>query len=118
MLKIALFFFLFLPITTAVAQHNHEAGHNSYTEWSSQKARYCCDNRDCGSLEESEWSEGPNGIEVLIDGKSCPVQQQHFITRGKSPDWTKAHACIRPKLQYSKEDPCDRLLCFTGIPKF
>jgi hypothetical protein len=41
-----------------------------------------------------------------------PVKPEHYIIKGKSPDWNKAHACINHKSFYT--NPCDALLCFTG----
>jgi hypothetical protein len=99
------------------AQHNHAAGHNDYAGWSSQKVGDCCNNQDCGELNDDEWRESAAGAEVKIDGQWCPVLQEHFIIKGKSPDWTHAHACVRKHYEGNNETPCQRLLCFAGAPK-
>lgn len=105
-----------LALVPVMAQHNHAAGHNDYRQWSSQKVRDCCNNLDCGSLNDDEWREGPDGPEILIEGQWCPVKQEHFLVRGKSPDGEHAHACVR-KGPNVTQPPCDRLLCFVGVPR-
>jgi hypothetical protein len=102
--------------SVAPAQHNHAGGHHDYMTWASKKTGNCCNNQDCGSLTEGEWRETDAGTEVQILGEWCPVQQEHLIIRGKSPDWTKAHACINKNLSITTH-PCQRLLCFAGMPK-
>lgn len=93
---------------------DHSAGHNDYRGWSSRKAENCCNNQDCHSLAPEEWGEGPDGTWVMIKGEKCPVNQEHFLTRGKSPNWERAHACINDRAW--NVPPCARLLCFTGVP--
>lgn len=95
----------------ALAQHNHGAGHGEYQGWSSRKTANCCDNRDCGSLRDDEVRETETGTQVLIAGQWCPVLQMHRLVKGKSPDWSSAHACVQPN---PTQQPCDRLLCFTN----
>jgi hypothetical protein len=109
-----------LSATVSVAQHNHAQGHNDYAAWASKKAGNCCNNTDCGELRDDEWRETAEGLEVRISGQWCPVLPEHFIIRGKSPDWSKAHVCIQPDVNYStgRKTPCERLLCFTGTPKY
>ncbi len=92
------------------AQHNHSAGHSEYQGWSSGKVGNCCDDRDCGALRDDDVRETQTGPQVRIDGQWCPVQRQHYLTRGKSPDWSVPHACVSVQ---PAADPCDRLLCFT-----
>jgi hypothetical protein len=107
-------------VPPASAQHNHAGGHNAYVTWASKKADNCCNNQDCGALQTDEWRETVGGTEVKISGQWCPVRSEHFIISGKSPDWTRAHACILPDVNYStgRKSPCERLLCFAGAPKF
>jgi hypothetical protein len=97
----------------ANAQHNHGAGHSDYQGWASQLVGNCCDNRDCGSLKQTEHRETETGPQVLIDGEWCPVLKQHYVIRGKSPNWETPHACIRIKSPYSPGG-CERLLCYMG----
>lgn len=94
----------------AQAQHNHAQGHGEYQNWSSRKTANCCNDRDCGILSDHEIRETPTGTEVLIGGEWCPVLPEHRLIRGKSPDWSWAHACINPA-EYVPA--CGRLLCFT-----
>lgn len=101
----------FLLLMSGVsAQHNHSSGHGEYQGWASGKVANCCDTRDCGELRESEVRETDNGTQVRIDGQWCPVLRQHYLVRGKSPDWSVPHACVS---QSPHADPCERLLCFT-----
>jgi hypothetical protein len=102
----------------AKAQHNHERGHADYSSWSSKKTGNCCNNDDCGNLEDNEWRETDHGDEIRISGQWCPVKQEHYLVKGKSPDWTKAHACVAKGADHMYSNPCNRLLCFTGVPKF
>jgi hypothetical protein len=101
----------------ASAQHNHADGHHDYMTWASKKTGNCCNNQDCGALSEGEWRETAEGTEVKILGEWCPVRQEHFLIRGKSPDWTKPHACINKNTSLISH-PCHRLLCFAGLPQF
>ena len=94
----------------AQAQHNHGAGHDEYQGWASRKVSNCCNNQDCGALKPDEIRETDTGPQVLISGQWCPVLREHYLTRGRSPDWSTPHACVR---QSQAIDPCDRLLCFT-----
>lgn len=103
--------------TLANAQHNHAQGHNIYQGWSSQKTSNCCNNDDCGDLLDDEWRETATGTEIKVLDQWCPVLQEHYITKGKSPDWTKAHACVNKNINFSPASVCDRLLCFSGLPK-
>lgn len=96
----------------ALAQHSHDAGHGDYKDWASQRANSCCSDRDCGSLKDSEVRNTATGTQVLISGQWCPVLREHYLIRGKSPDWSVPHACIRP--WSNTDDPCERLLCFSG----
>ena len=92
---------------------SHALGHDEYRNWGSERAWNCCNNEDCRALADDEWRETKTGTEVRIKGKWCPVQKQHFIFKGKSPDWNVAHACIVGENYYST-GVCDRLLCFMG----
>ena len=108
------------PFMPVAAQHNHHRHHNDYRDWSSQKRSNCCNNDDCGTLKADEWRHSRAGVEVLIAKKWCPVLREHFLTRGKSPDWNVAHACVQKPMadensgEIYDPDPCQRLLCFSG----
>src|SRR5215475_14129772 len=101
--------------TRAMAQHNHDEGHLQYLQWQSQRTTNCCNSNDCGFLKDDEWRQGAEGDQIKIRDKWCPVKTMHYITKGKSPDWTHAHACVI-KHGYFPDD-CDLLLCFFGVPK-
>lgn len=106
----------------ALAQHNHGAGHNDYKGWATPTIADCCNNRDCGSMHDDDVRDSAKGTEIKIEGQWCPVLPKHYITKGKSPDWNKSHACVRPKANGCDEggcyedttSPCERLLCFGG----
>lgn len=103
-----------LASSGAYAQHNHTRGHNEYQNWSSQKIYNCCNNDDCGTKEDAEVRQTHTGTEVLIEDQWCPVLSIHWITRGKSPDWLKFHACVGKTIAWTSKPPCERLLCFVG----
>jgi hypothetical protein len=59
-------------------QHNHDEGHPDYQDWASGKTSNCCNEKDCGDLDESEVRETPAGTEVFVHvpgqpQKWCPV---------------------------------------------
>jgi hypothetical protein len=109
---LAVGFACIVGIWKANAQHNHDEGHPDYQNWASGKTSNCCNDKDCGDLNEDETREGDKGTKVLILKKWCPVKAEHYIIKGKSPDWNKPHACVNHLGYY--DDPCDRLLCFAG----
>jgi hypothetical protein len=104
--------------TNSQAQHGHDEGHYDYSNWASKKTGNCCNDKDCGFLSADEWRETARGDEVKILGQWCPVKAEHYIIKGKSPDWTKAHACVAKGADHMYSNPCDRLLCFAGMPNF
>lgn len=95
---------------------SHAAGHNDYVNWASRKTANCCNNQDCGELADENWRKTNEGVEIKIDGEWCPVLPEHYLTKGKSPNWSKAHACII-RLNHNQTTPCNRLLCFAGLPE-
>ena len=100
-------------ISVAFGQHNHAQGHADYQGWSSTKTGNCCDNRDCGVIADSDIREINTGRQIKINGEWCPILREHYIIRGKSPDWNVFHACINRNINWTG-DPCQRLLCFSG----
>lgn len=98
----------------ASAQHNHAAGHNEYQNWSSQKTSNCCNNDDCGQILDTQVRATDKGYEVAIDKQWCPVLREHWIIRGKSPDFSSYHGCVGKSAYYKELPPCERLLCFAG----
>jgi hypothetical protein len=127
---------------TALAQHNHDAGHNDYRDWASQKTGNCCNERDCGELAPDEWRETPDGTEVKLkdryygtegrwgDGRYshviernrevwCPIKPEHRVLPGtaRSPNYDAPHLCARQYSASAHEDPCERIRCFMGKPE-
>jgi hypothetical protein len=49
---------------TAPAQHNHDEGHPDYKEWASGRTWNCCNEKDCGDLNDDEVRETPTGTEA------------------------------------------------------
>lgn len=105
---------IIMVAATAAAQHNHDRHHSDYLNWSSGKVSNCCNSDDCGALNDDEMRETSSGTEVLIAGQWCPVLRQHYLTRGKSPDWNSAHACVGKNPYWLDKPPCERLFCFSG----
>lgn len=104
-----------LAAKPSLAQHNHDRHHSDYLDWSSTKVRSCCDHQDCGVMHEHDVRESATGPEVRIADQWCPVLQEHYLIRGRSPDWNAVHACIRKLTTLNAhEPPCVRLLCFAG----
>lgn len=95
-------------------QHNHAQGHNDYANWSSRKIQNCCNNDDCGEAQDEDVQDTPQGTFVRIEKEWCPVLSQHYITKGKSPDWSKSHVCVGKSTYYMALPPCERLLCYSG----
>jgi len=103
---------MWAAIRNAAAQVEHVLGHNEYQNWSSRKTAYCCNNFDCGRLEDDHIRDGSDGSEVRIGGEWCPVRPEHYVVRGRSPDLSSAHACVGSGPQWTQRTPCERLLCF------
>lgn len=112
LILIAFFLFLFLhPSWSQEMEHRHALGHGDYTEWQSGKTLNCCNNEDCHYLAESDFRETAEGTELKVRGKWCAVKQEHFVIKGKSPDWSRLHACINENTSMYPDD-CERILCF------
>lgn len=104
-----IFALFLLAMSRASAQHNHDAGHHEYQDWRSERApQSCCNDQDCSGVDDSKIRQTFTGTQILIDGEWCPVLREHWLTKGKSPDWSVNHACIN---RYGTG--CWRLLCFT-----
>lgn len=117
---VTLVLLLALTIPSPADDHSylHAQGHDEYKTWTSRRMPGgCCSNQDCAPLKPEQWRESETGTEVEIEGQWCPVKHEHFLTRGKSPNWEVAHACIRPRYPGSNVAPCERLLCFAGTPR-
>ncbi|MGE0751854.1 MAG: hypothetical protein AB7F39_06665 [Variibacter sp.] len=100
-------------VAPAFAQHDHAAGHDVYQHWQNQRGELCCNGQDCGALEPVEVRNAGDHLEVRVEGQWCPVAPWMAVTNKKSPDWTRAHACVWPDWSESGgTSPCSRLKCF------
>lgn len=97
--------------------HNHDLHHAQYQTWQSNSGFNCCNDRDCGELPEDRIRENGQNIEVKVDDEWCPVLHEHLLKVGKSPDWSKAHACILAPHSILGT-PCQRFKCFVDRAKF
>lgn len=100
-----------LLVIPVFAQDRHMLGHGDYLDWASGKTLNCCNNEDCHYLKKGEYRETQEGTELKVRGKWCPVKQEHFVIKGKSPDWSRLHACINENTSMYPDD-CERILCF------
>mgnify|MGYP001609994146 CR=1 FL=1 len=88
--------------------------HDPYTGWASQKTSNCCSNQDCDVLPAEDIRQTSNGTEVRVGVEWCSVRGEHYVIKGKSPDFTVHHACINKNPDATFANVCDRLLCFMG----
>lgn len=108
--------------TTAYAQHNHDMYHSTYMNWTNNEKNGCCNNHDCGTLDDDDVRIDSSGISVHIHGvgiakgKSdwCPVMWKHYLMSGNSPDWSRNHACVTD--YYGGKTPCQQFICFQPKP--
>lgn len=112
-----LFAMIVLTSQSARAQENHHLHHSDYQGWRNKLLQGCCNNQDCGVLDESNERTSRGFLEVRIEGVWCPVKSHHYLESGNVPDASTAHVCVwhqsaRPDLQ----TPCERLLCYQPRP--
>ena len=53
---------------------------------------------------------------MKIAGEWCPMKAEHYISKGKSRDWTKTRAWVAKGAGDMYSNPRDRLLRFAGMP--
>lgn len=95
---------------------NHDLHHAQYQNWQSKIGFHCCNNKDYGELADKDVRDAGDHHEVRIDDQWCPVLEKHLLSVGKSPDWSRDHACILSSA--TGQPPCDRLKCFKGKVEF
>ena len=96
-------------------QIGHDLYHAQYRTWMSNSGFNCCNDQDCSPLADDHIKEDGDYTKVRVDQPNgtftwCPVLAEHLLRVGKSPDWSRAHACILPPL--AGRSPCERLKCF------
>ena len=109
---------LVLVSSAVLGQHNHAQHHGEYENWASGKTQNCCNNQDCGVVQDRDVRQSPAGTEIKIADQWCPVLREHWLIRGRSPDWQTAHACVGNSEHWLGRPPCERLLCFTPAGGF
>ncbi len=113
-------------LKTAPGQHTieqnsgHDLYHAEYQTWTSKSGFNCCNNQDCSPLADDHIKEEGAYTKVRVDQPDgsfewCPVLPEHLLKVGRSPDWSRAHACILSPL--AGRAPCERLKCFTDKVK-
>lgn len=93
--------------------------HDPYSDWRNKRGNDCCHGQDCAALKfEDIEADKQSGtvLRIKVRGQWCPVAEWMTLARGKSPDWSADHACIRKNAVFS--NPCDALICFAGKPQF
>ncbi len=101
----------------AHAQHNHAPGHPNYQNWVNQKGTGCCNNQDCGEIDDANVRQDGAAVEVRVDDEWCPVRDWMYLKSGNAPNWATAHVCVVPdSLTLADRRPCARLLCFQPKP--
>ena len=100
----------------ALTQHNHHQHHDSYRNWVNQKGEGCCNEQDCGSLNEADERERNGVLEVRIEGEWCKIEPGHYLKSGNVPNASTAHVCAWLKDARPGMSPCERLLCYQPRP--
>lgn len=101
----------------AGAQHNHDAGHPEYRNWVNGNGIGCCNNHDCGEVDDADVRQGAAAVEVRVDGEWCPVEPWMYLRGGNAPNWAVNHACVVPdSASLTDRRPCSRLICFQPKP--
>ena len=95
------------------AQDNHLRHHSLYKDWKNMQERGCCNDKDCGEVEDRI---NGNGIEVFVEGKWCPVATWMYLKNGNAPNWDTAHACVTKLSVWNLGGPCERLICYQPKP--
>lgn len=85
--------------------------HDGYDNWVSRTGVQCCNRMDCRPIPDADFQLSPV-TKVRVEGEWCPVLEKHYLQRGRTPDGTTAHVCVRPAMGPYSPSPCERLLCF------
>jgi hypothetical protein len=89
----------------------------NYTNWVNRDGRGCCNNHDCRPIPPGYERTDNGRLEVYVVGEGvaagqaewCPVNPQHYLSRGNAPDGSQSHFCIWER---AGTTPCTQLLCY------
>lgn len=112
----------FIFINVAFAQIGHDLYHSTYMNWTNNAGQGCCNNRDCGIVQDEDVQTINGMLHVFIRGVGgavgqsswCPVRIQHYLKSGNAPDWSHHHACVSD--HYKGATPCAQFICFQPKP--
>jgi hypothetical protein len=96
----------------ANAQHNHAQGHDVYRNWVNQQDTGCCNNQDCGEIDDQDVKDDGSTVEVRIEGEWCVIRPWMYTKKGNAPNGDVNHACVLHKDNFDSRSPCQRLICF------
>lgn len=121
LVKIAMLLLVVAFPLGAMAQHNHAAGHDAYSKWKNLEDFMCCNNNDCGALDEVQERMVNGRTEVFVGFGTekkewCPVDEKKHSLKGKftSPDYSASHACVLPPTWAGSV--CERFKCYMPRP--
>lgn len=105
------------------AQHNHHQHHASYKSWTNSDGKGCCNDQDCGEIDEADERETGGELQVYVRGVGvakgqaswCPVQPRHYLKAGNVPNASVSHACITG--YYGGQTPCEQFICYQPKPR-
>lgn len=106
-----------LLASASLAQQRHEVGHPQYRNWVNQKEISCCNDNDCGEINDADVRAFGDETQVRIDGQWCPIQSWMYLKSGNAPNWAANHVCVVPDNAWLPDRrPCARLRCFQPNP--
>lgn len=100
----------------AGGQENHHRHHANYQNWVNKANEGCCNNQDCGELDEKNERTTNGFLEVFIEGQWCPVLAKHYLKNGNVPNASTSHVCVWSEAMRPGLSPCERLLCYQPRP--
>lgn len=100
----------------ALAQHNHAEHHAHYQNWVNKDNKGCCNDQDCGTLNDADERTSRGFQEVRIEGVWCPVEPKHYLKSGNAPDASTSHVCVWHRQAQPALSICERLLCYQPKP--
>lgn len=99
-------------VASAHAQHNHAQGHEEYRNWVNQQDTGCCNNQDCGEIDDKDVKDDGRNVEVRIEGEWCTIHSWMYTKKGNAPNGDVNHACVLHNNTFDPKPPCQRLICF------
>lgn len=115
MSRIALALAIWAFPVSLLAQSNHHLHHSFYNGWVNQNGKGCCNNQDCGELDDADERMTGGVIAVKVLGEWCPVLPHHYLKRGNVPNASVSHICVA-KYMPASTPACERLLCYQPKP--